>query len=71
MEPPENNEKPVGMKSRVKFKIMSLKVKGDMDYVAELVNNVILYFLCVIMVIIAKQLSSAFTQEPCALDLTL
>ncbi|XP_031102557.1 vesicle-associated protein 4-2-like [Ipomoea triloba] len=39
VEPPENNEKPVGMKSRVKFKIMSLKVKGDMDYVAELFDE--------------------------------
>ncbi|KAL6136794.1 hypothetical protein ACLB2K_062089 [Fragaria x ananassa] len=36
VEPPENNEKPVDQKSRVKFKIMSLKVKGEMDYVPEL-----------------------------------
>lgn len=38
VEPPENNEKLVGKKSRVKFKIMSLKVKGDMDYVPELAS---------------------------------
>ncbi|KAG8635328.1 vesicle-associated protein 4-2 isoform X2 [Manihot esculenta] len=36
VEPPENNEKPVEQKSKVKFKIMSLKVKGAMDYVPEL-----------------------------------
>lgn len=41
VEHPENNEKPaVDQKSKVKFKIMSLKVKGEMDYVPELV-----YFL--------------------------
>lgn len=37
VEPPENNEKPLDQKSKVKFKIMSLKVKGEMDYVPELV----------------------------------
>lgn len=42
VEPPENNEKPIDQKSRVKFKIMSLKVKGEMDYVPELVMY---YFL--------------------------
>ncbi|KAL1299076.1 hypothetical protein HN51_043468 [Arachis hypogaea] len=36
VEPPENNEKLLDQKSRVKFKIMSLKVKGEMDYVPEL-----------------------------------
>lgn len=37
VEPPENNEKPLDQKSRVKFKIMSLKVKGDqLDYIPEL-----------------------------------
>ncbi|KAL5581899.1 hypothetical protein UlMin_014341 [Ulmus minor] len=36
VEPPESNEKPLDQKSRVKFKIMSLKVKGEMDYVPEL-----------------------------------
>ncbi|RAL41803.1 hypothetical protein DM860_008985 [Cuscuta australis] len=39
VEPPENDEKPVGMKSGVKFKIMSLKVKGDMEYVPELFDD--------------------------------
>lgn len=39
VEPPENNEKPVDQKSRVKFKIMSLKVKGEMDYVPELFDE--------------------------------
>ncbi|KAF3451575.1 hypothetical protein FNV43_RR07670 [Rhamnella rubrinervis] len=36
---PENNEKLVDQKSRVKFKIMSLKVKGAMDYVPELFDE--------------------------------
>ncbi|GLT83055.1 hypothetical protein SLE2022_013680 [Rubroshorea leprosula] len=39
VEPPENNEKPMDQKSRVKFKIMSLKVKGAMDYVPELFDE--------------------------------
>ncbi|KAF4382557.1 hypothetical protein CsatB_020845 [Cannabis sativa] len=39
VEPPENHEKPVDQKSRVKFKIMSLKVKGEMDYVPELFDE--------------------------------
>ncbi|KAJ7946896.1 Vesicle-associated 4-2-like protein [Quillaja saponaria] len=37
VEHPENNEKPE--KSRLKFKIMSLKVKGAMDYVPELFDE--------------------------------
>jgi len=36
VEQPENNEKPE--KSTLKFKIMSLKVKGVTDYVPELVS---------------------------------
>ncbi|KAF8391430.1 hypothetical protein HHK36_023735 [Tetracentron sinense] len=39
VEPPENNEKQVDQKSKVKFKIMSLKVKGGMDYVPELFDE--------------------------------
>ncbi|KAF3679726.1 Vesicle-associated protein 4-2 [Capsicum chinense] len=39
VEHPENNEKPMDQKSRVKFKIMSLKVKGPMDYVPELFDE--------------------------------
>lgn len=39
VEPPENNEKPTDQKSRVKFKIMSLKVQGEMDYVPELFDE--------------------------------
>ncbi|XP_034701168.1 vesicle-associated protein 4-1-like [Vitis riparia] len=40
VEHPENNEKPaVDQKSKVKFKIMSLKVKGEMDYVPELFDE--------------------------------
>ncbi|KAF9672262.1 hypothetical protein SADUNF_Sadunf11G0023100 [Salix dunnii] len=39
VELPENNEKPMEQKSRVKFKIMSLKVKGAMDYVPELFDE--------------------------------
>ncbi|MFS7934180.1 putative major sperm protein (MSP) [Helianthus anomalus] len=39
VEPPENNEKPIDRKRKVKFKIMSLKVKGMMDYVPELFDE--------------------------------
>ncbi|KAG4146615.1 hypothetical protein ERO13_D05G169100v2 [Gossypium hirsutum] len=39
VEPPENNEKQMDQKSRVKFKIMSLKVKGPMDYIPELFDE--------------------------------
>ncbi|XP_076921994.1 vesicle-associated protein 4-2-like [Bidens hawaiensis] len=39
VEPPENNERPVELKRKVKFKIMSLKVKGMMDYVPELFDE--------------------------------
>lgn len=45
VEPPENNEKPMDQKSRVKFKIMSLKVKEQMDYVPELVCPIHLSFV--------------------------
>ncbi|KAI0492297.1 hypothetical protein KFK09_026567 [Dendrobium nobile] len=39
VEHPENNEKPLlDQKNKVKFKIMSLKVKGPMEYVPELVS---------------------------------
>jgi hypothetical protein len=37
VEHPENNEKPLD-KCKVKFKIVSLKVKGPVEYVPELVN---------------------------------
>jgi hypothetical protein len=37
VEHPENNEKPLDQKCKVKFKIVSLKVKGPMEYVPELV----------------------------------
>ncbi|XP_057954515.1 vesicle-associated protein 4-2-like isoform X2 [Malania oleifera] len=39
VEHPENNEKLVEQRSRVKFKIMSLKVKGGTDYVPELFDE--------------------------------
>ncbi|KAG4178111.1 hypothetical protein ERO13_A10G021600v2 [Gossypium hirsutum] len=39
VEPPQNNEKPMDQKRKVKFKIMSLKVKGPMDYVSELFDD--------------------------------
>ncbi|XP_057796337.1 vesicle-associated protein 4-1 isoform X2 [Salvia miltiorrhiza] len=39
VEPPENNEKPMDQKSTVKFKIMSLKVKGPTDYIPELFDE--------------------------------
>lgn len=39
VEHPENNEKPTEQKCKVKFKIMSLKVHGPMDYVPELFDE--------------------------------
>uniref|UniRef100_A0A5B7A9F4 MSP domain-containing protein n=1 Tax=Davidia involucrata TaxID=16924 RepID=A0A5B7A9F4_DAVIN len=39
VEQPENNEKQLDQKSKVKFKIMSLKVKAGMDYVPELFDE--------------------------------
>lgn len=39
VEQPENNEKQVDQKSKVKFKIMSLKVKAGIDYVPELFDE--------------------------------
>ncbi|KAK9065322.1 hypothetical protein SSX86_016705 [Deinandra increscens subsp. villosa] len=39
VEPTENNERPMDQKRKVKFKIMSLKVKGMMDYVPELFDE--------------------------------
>ncbi|KAL3645500.1 Vesicle-associated protein 4-1 [Castilleja foliolosa] len=39
VEQPENNEKPVNQKSKVKFKIMSLKVKEGTDFVPELFDE--------------------------------
>ncbi|XP_008793628.1 vesicle-associated protein 4-2-like [Phoenix dactylifera] len=39
VEHPENNEKPMDQKSKVKFKIVSLKVKGPMEYVPELFDE--------------------------------
>lgn len=39
VEHPENNEKPMDQKSNVKFKIMSLKVKGVMDYLPEMFDE--------------------------------
>ncbi|KAJ8434894.1 hypothetical protein Cgig2_003333 [Carnegiea gigantea] len=40
VEPPENNEKPLlEQKSKVKFKIMSLKVTGPMEYISEMFDE--------------------------------
>ncbi|KAJ9566078.1 hypothetical protein OSB04_002044 [Centaurea solstitialis] len=39
VEAPDNNEKLTDQKRKVKFKIMSLKVKGMMDYVPELFDE--------------------------------
>jgi hypothetical protein len=50
VEHPENNEKPMEQKSRVKFKIMSLKVKGVMDYVPELVCRMVNLFFSLVLV---------------------
>ncbi|CAA3015358.1 Hypothetical predicted protein [Olea europaea subsp. europaea] len=35
LKPPENNEKPTDQKGKVKFKIMSLKMNGPMDYIFD------------------------------------
>ncbi|KAF7096117.1 hypothetical protein CFC21_098113 [Triticum aestivum] len=40
VEHPENNEKPLDQKCKVKFKIVSLKVKGPVEYVPELKDQV-------------------------------
>ncbi|PIA34394.1 hypothetical protein AQUCO_03800185v1 [Aquilegia coerulea] len=45
VELPENNETQKDQKSNVKFKIMSLKVKGELDYVPELVCTVQLFYI--------------------------
>ncbi|GKV15859.1 hypothetical protein SLEP1_g26602 [Rubroshorea leprosula] len=39
VEQPENNEKQLDQKSKVKFKIMSLKVKAGIEYVPELFDE--------------------------------
>ncbi|KAK3120995.1 hypothetical protein QOZ80_8BG0644480 [Eleusine coracana subsp. coracana] len=39
VEHPENNEKPLEQKCKDKFKIVSLKVKGPMEYVPELFDE--------------------------------
>ncbi|PKI35049.1 hypothetical protein CRG98_044564 [Punica granatum] len=39
VEPPENDEKPEHQKSRVKFKIVSLKVNGQMEYIPEMFDE--------------------------------
>ncbi|CAK7327531.1 unnamed protein product [Dovyalis caffra] len=39
VEQPENNEKQMDQKSKVKFKIVSLKVKGGLEYVPELFDE--------------------------------
>ncbi|WVZ95124.1 hypothetical protein U9M48_040925 [Paspalum notatum var. saurae] len=39
VEHPENNEKPLDQKCKVKFKIVSLKIKGPMEYVPELFDE--------------------------------
>ncbi|URE38079.1 MSP (Major sperm protein) domain [Musa troglodytarum] len=39
VEPPENNEKPLEQKCKVKFKIVSLKVEGPMEYVPEMFDE--------------------------------
>ena len=44
MDPPENNEKQLDQKSKAKFKIVSLKVKGGLEYVPELVSHFDLCF---------------------------
>lgn len=45
VEQPENNEKQTDQKSKVKFKIMSLKVKEIIDYVPELVSDYLILMI--------------------------
>lgn len=47
VENPENNEKSMDEKSKVKFKIMSLKVKEGTDYVPELVSALLMIFVLI------------------------
>nr|KJB13472.1 hypothetical protein B456_002G076800 [Gossypium raimondii] len=47
VERPENNEVQVDLKSKVKFKIMSLKVTAGVDYLPELVSLVMLLIPCI------------------------
>ncbi|RWW45084.1 hypothetical protein BHE74_00049188 [Ensete ventricosum] len=49
VEQPENNERPLDQKSNVKFKIISLKVNGPVEYVPELVSQVLQHFFLVKM----------------------
>ncbi|KAM7504066.1 hypothetical protein LguiB_002970 [Lonicera macranthoides] len=42
VELPDNNEKQLDQKSKVKFKIMSLKVKAGIDYVPELLFDIMI-----------------------------
>lgn len=50
VEHPENNEKQqFDQKSKDKFKIMSLKVKGGIDYVPELVSHMVFPFAVVLL----------------------
>ncbi|PRQ47256.1 putative vesicle-associated membrane-protein-associated protein [Rosa chinensis] len=48
VEQPDSNEKILDQKTKVKFQIMSLKVKAEIDYAPELVNILLfpLYALC-------------------------
>lgn len=47
VERPENNEVQVDLKSKVKFKLMSLKVTAGVDYLPELVSSVMLLIPCI------------------------
>lgn len=60
VEPPEkdSNEKPMDQKTKVKFKIMSLKVKGTMEYAPELVRltHLSYCFFCYIFMLLWVQI---------------
>lgn len=49
MEHPENNEKQTDQKSKVKFKIVSLKVKEGIEYVPELVTACLIHHITVLV----------------------
>ena len=59
VEHPENNEKPLD-KCKVKFKIVSLKVKGPVEYVPELVNPISTSPVRLIMDVILDRCTACF-----------
>jgi hypothetical protein len=65
VEHPENNERPMEQKSKVKFKIVSLKVKGPTDYVPELVSCLIIIQLNMSFIYFPFSLFSSISYIEC------